>query len=166
MNIPVRIGSDLQNRSDPGFVEGLPFNRKSFYDYFSVFQKIFGCSTDPKLPFQSIFYSPFLATWSSEYLQSILLRRNSFKGCGILKATPASQSCDAIHRSTINGKCDFSHFTDKMSIYFSEGLWSHVSRGKNIHSGQSGNIPLVHAFLAVEKLGVRNFIANIRQFFF
>ena len=91
---------------------------------------------------------------------------NSFKGCGILKATPASQSCDAIHRSTFNGKCDFSHFTDKMSIDFSEGLWSHVSRGKNIHTGQSRNIPLVHAFLAVEKLGVRNFIANIRQFFF
>ena len=52
-----------------------------------------------------------------------------------------------------------------MSIDFSEGLGSHASRGKNIHTGQSGNIPLVHAFLAVEKLGVRNFIANIRQFF-
>ena len=51
-----------------------------------------------------------------------------------------------------------------MSIDFSEGLLSHISRGKNIYTGQSGNIPLVHAFLAVEKLGVRNFITNFRQF--
>ena len=45
---------------------------------------------------------------------------------------------------------------------FSEGLWNHISRGKNIHIGQSRNIPLVHAFLVAEKL--RNFISNFRQF--
>ena len=51
-----------------------------------------------------------------------------------------------------------------MSIDFSEGLRSHISRGNNIHTGQSGNIPLMHAFLAVEKLGIRNFIASFSQF--
>lgn len=149
-------------RSDSDFVEGLPLPKNLFTTDVPFSRKYLASPLIQNSSLQSFLYSPILPTRSSEYIWSVLFRMNSFKSCGILKAMPASQNWDARHRSTFNGTCDFSHFTDKMSTDFSEGLWNHISRGKNIHTGQSRNIPHVHAFLVAEKL--RNFIANFRQF--
>ena len=149
-------------RSDPDFVEGLPLPKNLFTTDVPFSRKCLASPMIQNSPFQSLLYSPILPTRSSEFIWSVLFRLNSFKSCGILKTMPATQNWDASHRSTFNGTCDFSHFTDKTSTDFSEGLWNHIFRGENIHTGQSQNIPLVHAFLVAEKL--RNFIANFRQF--
>ena len=104
-------------RSDPRFVDGLPFTKKCFSDYSSVLWNILGFHHWSKTRLSNLFF--------------ILQARNTLR-CGILKAMLALQNWDASDRSTFNGTCDFSHFTaEKMSIDFSEGLWNHISRGKN-----------------------------------